>query len=120
METPATLHEAFAKAVTHQNLDNLMACYHSDAIHFSDDGSKIEGRDAIRSVQESFIAMEVELSYDEIKIHELEQERVLIADRWKLLSKQDDFPPMEGRGLHIAKKEEGRWKYLATGLQNVC
>ncbi|MDX1638301.1 MAG: DUF4440 domain-containing protein [Balneolaceae bacterium] len=119
----ATPEECNNLCETHLNareLDPLVDLYLPDAVHIKEDGSVAAGRDVIRQVHRSLLAMEPELTLLQTEVVPVGEDLAIIYDEWELSGRDPEGKEfeMEGAGTHLVRHTGDGWLFAATGLGN--
>jgi uncharacterized protein (TIGR02246 family) len=103
------------------DLSAIREFWDQDADYVSVEGQLIRGRDAL----EGFFSQMLKASDTRpTQTATIEQVRFIASDvaivdgSWTITGARDasgrELPPLQGRGLEIVRKKQGRWRFVAT------
>jgi uncharacterized protein (TIGR02246 family) len=85
------------------------------------DGKVITGRANIHAFFSDLLRLSPEGMQQEVKtidIRFLTSELAIVDGSWTISGARDeagkDYPPLNGRGVEIAQKKDGQWRFIAT------
>jgi uncharacterized protein (TIGR02246 family) len=111
------------QAVSRINKGDLTAIddfWDENADYVSVDGRLITGRAQMRAFFREILSSNIGgvQQVNSLDIRFLTPEFAIVDGAWTVSSAQDeagnDLPPINGRGVEIAQKRDGKWRFVAT------
>ena len=108
---PQELHELFLKYFNSKDLDGLLTLYEDDGVLVATPGQPAQGKDAIRTELENFLALGGQIEFTAESAPIVNGPVALTHGRWRLTPDAGD--PMEGETAEVSRVgEDGVWRYV--------
>ena len=119
-DSPEACHALYVSRLNEADLEGLVDLYHEQGVHIRDDGETAADPEAVRDIHRRFIGMKPELDSRIVNVVEIGDDLAVVYDEWKLSAVDEAGNPLklEGTGMHLLRKFNSRWKFIATGLTN--
>lgn len=108
---PQELHELFLKHFNEKDLDGLLTLYEDDGVLVATPGQLAQGKDAIRTELENFLALGGRIEFTAESDPIVNGPVALTHARWRLTPDAGDA--MEGETAEVSRLgEDGVWRYV--------
>ena len=108
---PEAAIQDFSRLLADGDLDGMVALYEPDATFAPQPGQTVTGRDAIREVLRSFLAVQPSMEGTIEKVLEA-GDTALVANRWQLTGTAPDGSPVEMAATSadvLRRRPDGSW-----------
>ena len=107
--TPAEMQEIFKEALDARDLDRILALYEPDAAFVQETGEVLRGVDAIRPLQEQFIALDPEFEHEIVSVVEGPGVAIVYTN-WTIRSGGRE---LRGKTTDVVRQQpDGTWRLV--------